>query len=936
MPNPQNPYVPTRQDIENEEKDSAYWAKKEVSAKEFRNVQRDIESLSKNIVLQEKQLVDLQMTKLKYEGKEAENLQKHIKGREYLMVESKLDLSRRRVRLNHMKDSLSVMDKLKLSAGALNTFDYSKLLKSFTDRMYWGQLIEETVGKIGAELTIIGKIAVQVGKVFQSWDSVTTDLRKTFGGYRTDFKSFSEFVSATVSGHRTYFNQTLDFVVSLSKEFAHLGVNMSVVGSAITGMVDSLGSSLFLSRDLVKQASLLQASFGIAAGTTSAFLLNMSALNGATMESNLNLTGIAQSMAQTAGVPLAEIMGDVAHASAQSYTFLSRNPIAVLKTVTALRTMGSSLEQAVQSSSSILDFTNSINAEMEASVLLGRSINLQRARELAYRRDTVGEQKELTRILQSVDFANRDRFAQEATARAMGLTVDGAMKLLSTQQQLNHARRDPALQQQVKAYDELMKSTDAQLKASGKNNQKLLETLSNQTRMASISDKFSRIMTKLGAVFLPFIDVTLGFIADHLDGILAVAGGLYGAFKVISWTGAKIGTTITGWGDMLTTIAKSGGRFSAILLRAGEITQSIGLKLLKWTTYVKAAGTWTAKLRGWFVSLVELLPGIGKFLVRLSSGMGSLGGGIFNFIKGIASKLSFILLPIMFAYNMFLRIKGLLNDPVLMGTQGFFAFNGKLILRALGVVFGGLYDLANDLSFNLVQKIVNGFIWAGKGIWEAVKGWSAAIWLGLKDFLGFSPSTLGLSIVNGISSIGGMLLNAITAPFTSAWSFVSGFGTAAMRMFDPLFFIGDNILKGIVSAGPAMFSALISPFRMLMDWIAKVPVLGGLMSKMGMSPELPSKNIETKATAAYIPAVTVTPTGTKVAGMEKKAPGEKPAAEEKGATLDDVVKGNSEIIGLLKSILAKDSNVHMDGQLLSTQLARQTEFRGGYGVNKVA
>ena len=42
------------------------------------------------------------------------------------------------------------------------------------------------------------------------------------------------------------------------------------------------------------------------------------------------------------------------------------------------------------------------------------------------------------------------------------------------------------------------------------------------------------------------------------------------------------------------------------------------------------------------------------------------------------------------------------------------------------------------------------------------------------------------------------------------------------------------------------------------------------------------------------------------------------------------------ICSLLEKILAKDNNIHMDGQLLSTHLARQTEFRGGYGVNKVA
>ena len=42
------------------------------------------------------------------------------------------------------------------------------------------------------------------------------------------------------------------------------------------------------------------------------------------------------------------------------------------------------------------------------------------------------------------------------------------------------------------------------------------------------------------------------------------------------------------------------------------------------------------------------------------------------------------------------------------------------------------------------------------------------------------------------------------------------------------------------------------------------------------------------------------------------------------------------IVELLEKILAKDTNINMDGQLLSTQLARQTDFYGGFGANKVS
>ena len=906
---------------------------------DIRNLESEVLSIRTENIKQAQRLVNINNGLEKSSEQQVDYMRMHYKVHTQFMKDKEKELEiQRKIYLSSgglLKHGEKISTMFKSIVSQAGKLDFGEMLRQLRSAQYWGNLLKENLISVGPELVAAGYLVKQIWKVFKSWDEVTTDLRKTFGGYRTDFKSFSEFVSATVSGHRTYFNQTLDFVVSLSKEFGHLGVSMSVVGSAISGMVDSLGSSLFLSRDLVKQASLMQASFGIAAGTTSAFLLNMSALNGSTMESNRNLVGIAQSMSQTAGVPLAEIMGDVAHASGQAYTFLSRNPVAILKTVTALRTMGTSLENAVQSSSSILDFTNSVNSEMEASVLLGRSINLQRARELAYRKDLVGEQKELTRILQSVDFANRDRFSQEATARAMGLSVDQAMKLLSTQQQLNHARRDPALQAQVKAYDQLMKSTDAQLKASGKNNQKLLETLSNQTRMASISDKFSRIMTKLGTVFLPIIDVVLGFIADHLDGILGIGASIYAGWKIFRVVSKNIESI---WGVIGKTIRFVGTAFRALIPLGG-----------RFLGFIRGIGLGLSRVGGLFARILNPLGKIvGAFLA------GWYIGKLINKLKFVQDSVTWFFLKMIEGWNATVKFAGKAWDSIVSFIKGWWKE------MKIGAVEAWSY-----------VKSVSAEVWAyisdaGSKAWKAISGFAVEAWdiisYGLREtgkaifhiladpfvevykfvlsfFGGNSPSQLGLSIVNGISSIGGMLLDSITAPFRTAWSTLSGFGVEAMKAFDPLYSIGSNILKSIVSVGPALFSALTIPFRMLMSWIDKVPLIGGILNKMGLGTEVPGpKSIEKKAQAAYIPAVTVSPTGTKIESRKEEKPGEKPKGtkeEPSGKTIDDLYNVMYSILTDLRGGKL-GASVNLDSQLVSVQMARLGEFRGGYGVNKVS
>ena len=95
------------------------------------------------------------------------------------------------------------------------------------------------------------------------------------------------------------------------------------------------------------------------------------------------------------------------------------------------------------------------------------------------------------------------------------------------------------------------------------------------------------------------------------------------------------------------------------------------------------------------------------------------------------------------------------------------------------------------------------------------------------------------------------------------------------------------------------------------------------------------KPVETRAMAAYIPAVTVSPSGTKIETSSTPKPAVANGKDKSSATLDDVLDALNTQNKLLEKILAKDPNIKMDGQLLGTSLARQTEFKGGYGVNKV-
>ena len=177
---------------------------------------------------------------------------------------------------------------------------------------------------------------------------------------------------------------------------------------------------------------------------------------------------------------------------------MSRLPNVVLKSAIELRRMGTSLDSASKSSRHILDFTENINEEMEASVLLGRSINLQRARELAYRRDLEGSQKEILRITKSINFEKLDVFQQEAYAKATGKSVEELLNMLQTDRQIETVRRSgtPEAQKQLKLYEDMHKANVANAKAIGNNVEASLRQKANQEHIVAIQNNWNQLLVK--------------------------------------------------------------------------------------------------------------------------------------------------------------------------------------------------------------------------------------------------------------------------------------------------------------------------------------------------------------------------------------------------------------------------------------------------------
>lgn len=123
------------------------------------------------------------------------------------------------------------------------------------------------------------------------------------------------------------------------------------------------------------------------------------------------------------------------------------NPVELAKAVAEMDALGTSLETTQKQANALLDFQTSIQNTLEASLITGRYINLDKARELALNNDLVGVAKELT--TQQIDyntFSDMNAIQRRSMARALGLeTQELSDQLLKLEYQKRSATEIAAL-----------------------------------------------------------------------------------------------------------------------------------------------------------------------------------------------------------------------------------------------------------------------------------------------------------------------------------------------------------------------------------------------------------------------------------------------------------------------------------------------------------
>ncbi len=845
--------------------------------------------------------------------------------------------------------------------------------------------------------------------LFKKMDAAAWEFRKAMGMTRTE----SAFIRKDAE--------------NLAINYMAMGVTIDQIYKSYQAIGQAVGGVHNVSKDMARDVSLMAAQLGISEEASVGFMRNLAVVSQSTMESQQNMMGLAQSMSSAAGVNLGEVMQDVSKASSTSLTLMSRMPNTVLRTAIELRHMGISMDAAANAGAHILDFTQSMNEEMDASVLLGKNISFQKARELTYARDLEGAAKETLKLAQQNGFAHKmDYLQQQAFAKASGYTVEQLMSMVQTSEQIAQIKRGTNVQAKAElaAYEKMRKENDATLKARGKDAMYQIRTLANQQRMAQLQNKWNELLAKAQQFLLPIIDKLLsgalilidwstyimiatgrvlkflgplieaaGFCGKILlffgkwlepigwvimafqaisgfftgwsntsgnwlkklgGGLLGILEGIIPGFsyveKLIGWIWggiSKAGSFLFGWMHPIQWISTAFHSFiglfagmhgSAIgffgsiwgfIKRIGSAVVSVGIFLFKWFTPVglifqafkglrKLMPETFAAIGGLFNKIWSVALNVGKFLFMWATPIGWLITGIKKLVQIVSSLIAPVVKFLGTLWSIYKKIWGTVFDISKAIVKWLFPI--KMVwtwIKSVGTAIKEAFSAGWGMVKSFFGVIGSSFQYIKTTFTRMLTGWAHV----LDHFLA--------SIINGLSSIGSRIMNALTKPFSDAWNRIKSWwgGKSPSKL-------GMAIVQGLKSVGYLIYSALTSPFTMALGWIRKhIPFASILLGK-GDASKLVRKPVESRAQAAYVPAVTVSPSGTKIKASSASKPSKAKEKEKSSATLDDILDALTTQNKLLEKLLAKDTRLSIDSSELSTRVSRGIAFKGNYGVNK--
>jgi hypothetical protein len=300
-------------------------------------------------------------------------------------------------------------------------------------------------------------------------------------------------------------------LVGIERSSKNLNVNTANLVEAFGQLSQAIGLSYEFTADQLETQIKLTKQVGLAADEA-AQVQRFAVLNGKTSEETYKsfVRGLAATRNQLrVGIDFKATLAEALKVSGQLAANLGNNPEMIARAVVTAKAFGMTLDQVAKSGDSLLSFESSISNELQAELLTGKELNLERARAAALAGDQITLAEELAKNMgTAAEFTKMNRLQQNALAQSVGMTADELANTLR--------KREEAL-------------------ASGKS---LVQIQEEEARQAlerqSIQDKFGAAILKLQELIGNLVAGPLGSFLDVLSGALNIVNEMATPLTVVA------------------------------------------------------------------------------------------------------------------------------------------------------------------------------------------------------------------------------------------------------------------------------------------------------------------------------------------------------------------------------------------------------------------
>ena len=400
-------------------------------------------------------------------------------------------------------------------------------------------------GDAKKNFSILGDLAKNMGKslkeAFSTANIVQASMVALVASLISADKATGELAKNLGISYQEALNLTAE-ASATAKSYGDILVTSKGIIEAQNKLNSEFGTSVKFSMDMAAEFASIQKRTNLS-DKAMGFFARTSMQAGKSIKDTLkdvHTTVLEQNKQNKVSFSVKEIQEGIANASSRTQLIFKGNVKELSKAVIQAKMLGVSMESLNSIASSLLDFESSISSELEAELLIGKQLNLEKARQYALE----GKMGKLAEEIQkqnidAVSFGKMNRIQQEAIAKALGMNADSMADMLMNQQKLDIVRK--------KGFDSIASAQEKynKLRADGLSAEEAAlkvgdDSLANQLESASQAEKFEGVMNRVKEIFtsmaIPILSIfeTMSSIvggAENLAGILTGIAITYGVIK---------------------------------------------------------------------------------------------------------------------------------------------------------------------------------------------------------------------------------------------------------------------------------------------------------------------------------------------------------------------------------------------------------------------